>query len=432
MAVQSLSSILIGGGNVGTNGDTSNSTLVMLNILQSINATACRTNLYPGSYIDNNNWSMPTPAVLDGFMLAAYARNITPMVLLEYYPNFYPSVGFGTPQQWQGIGAAFAEYLQPGGGWAVKYGIRNFGVSVYSAVNEPDGQANFTVNGTVPGPDAYVAALAGLSAGVKSVNPALKVAPGGFMSANAFDDWTLRGLGPRLAPLWNSGALDALDLHTYFDIQYAPMEGTHGHSAQANVDAIRAACGITSPTLAFHATEYNYKERLVNETYAAAGLLTAVWDALGVVGADGAPATALAFPWNIFNTNASDLDYGMAVTDAPYVPTQRGVTFALVTRMLAARAWQWVSADPRSAGVFVLAASAGDATLTVWQNRDGWTSMQPLRDVFNVTQLPLGATQVQYYGFDGLRQVVPVSPGTAWVVVAGVAVNETAMFLATS
>jgi hypothetical protein len=32
---------------------------------------------------------------------------------------------------------------------------------------------------------------------------------------NAYDDPTLNGLGPVLAPLWNNGTLDALDLHTY-------------------------------------------------------------------------------------------------------------------------------------------------------------------------------------------------------------------------
>lgn len=38
------------------------------------------------------------------------------------------------------------------------------------------------------------------------------------MRANAASDYQLCGLGPLLAPLYNSGVLDALDLHTYFDV----------------------------------------------------------------------------------------------------------------------------------------------------------------------------------------------------------------------
>ena len=68
----------------------------------------------------------------------------------------------------------------------------------------------------------YASALAGLSAGVKSVQPDGKVMPGGFASVNAFGDCTLRGLATHLEPLWANGTLDGLDLHTYYDIQVLP------------------------------------------------------------------------------------------------------------------------------------------------------------------------------------------------------------------
>lgn len=421
--------IAVGGGNVGTNADSSPATLTLLSILRRINATGCRTNLYPGSYISGggSDWDSPTPHSMDAFMLAAHNASITPILLFEYYASYYPSSGFGSWAQWRGIGAAFAAYLQPNGGWGQKYGIPDFGITVYTAINEPDGEANFTQPTGIPGPVAYGAAMGGLAAGIKSVNASLVVLPGGFMSANAYDDWTLGGLGKVLAPLWNNGSLDALDLHTYYDVQYAPMQGTYMHSAQANFDSIKAACGITNDALVFHTTEFNHNTRLVNETYAAAGLLTGIWDQFTVVNTAGSPVASLAFPWNIFDTNSSDRAYGMAVSDTPYVPTQRGLAWGTVLSILAGAPWAWVSADPRATGVTVL--SAPQMTLTVWQNRDAWTNLAT-RDAFNVTSLPPGATRVRYYGFDGVRVTVSVPAGASWVWVPSIAPQETAMFLA--
>ena len=207
-----LANVLIGGGNVGTNGDASPPTLAMLNVLRGIGATACRTNLYPGSYIARGTvWSSPTPATLDAFMAAAMAAAVTPVLLFEYYAEYVNTTGFGTWDEWRGIGAAFAAYLMPGGGWASAHGAPSgFGVTTYAAINEPDGGAGFTRGS--PGPLNYTLALSGLAAGVASACPACSTGPGGFMSVNAHGDATLAGLGLHLAPLWNNGTLRFIDL----------------------------------------------------------------------------------------------------------------------------------------------------------------------------------------------------------------------------
>jgi hypothetical protein len=89
--------------------------------------------------------------------------------------------------------------------------------------------------------------------------------------------------------------------------------------------------------------------------------------------ADNVPVSSLVFPWNIFNLNSSDVDYGattlhlecsrtrncccfagMAVSDSPYVPTARGRTLALVLQLLNAMPWVWVSADPWGTGMLPL------------------------------------------------------------------------------
>jgi hypothetical protein len=335
--------------------------------------------------------------VLDAVLAAGLQAGVAPVLLLEYYASFYPTMGLGTWAQWRNIGAAFAAYARPGGTWAQRVGApAGFGITTYSAFNEPDGNPGFPKG--PPGPTVYLQALSGLSAGVKLVDASLRVVPGGFMSANAFDDWTLAKLGPLLAPLWNNGTLDAIDLHTYFDVQYAPMAGTRVHSAQSNYDAIRAACGITA-SLGFHSTEFNFKRRLVNETQAAAGFLTAFWDSFGVVDGAGAPVTAFVMPWNLFNLNTSDTDYGMAVSDDPYVPTARGVTLAYATALLAACDWEWAAADPRASGVYNLTAStcdggrAGGASLWAWQALPGWTNAPDLTRIL-LGPLPPSVTQV--------------------------------------
>ena len=185
----------------------------------------------------------------------------------------------------------------------------SFGITSFSAINEPDIGDGFVPGGN-PGPDAYAYALAGLSIGVQVCGtPSNRVVfPGGFASVNAYGDCTLRGLVPHLAPLWGNGSLDGIDLHTYYDVQYAPMEGTYAHSAQANYDCVVAAAGASSRPLSFATTEFNFKERLVDDAYAARGLLTGIWDQLGLSSLPSAnstipqtPQTMRAFVWNAFD-----------------------------------------------------------------------------------------------------------------------------------
>ena len=414
----------LGGGNVGTNGgNVSALTLAQLDVLQALGADSCRTNLYPGSYIKNGkDWDTPSPEVMDEVMSAAMRRNIRPVVLLEYYaPQYVQSSGFGNWGQWYGIGRAFATHLRPGGTWAAANNAPSgFGVTDYTAFNEPDGGAGFTA-GSNPGPAGYAMALNALSTGIKSIDPSLRVSAGGFMSVNAHQDCTLRGLGKMLAPLWNNGTLDTLDLHTYMDVQYAPMENSYHSSAQANFDCVKRASGITNQQLRFTTTEFNYKERLVDEAVAARGLLTAVFDNVGIVNADNTPVSDRSFPWNVFNTPAQDLAYGMAQSLNPYKPTKRGCVLARTWGLLKTVPWAWDSADPRGTGIYKL--SAPGQTLTVWQNRKAWTSLDG--ESITLTAVPAGAVTLDVYGWDGLRRSLSVSGPRAPVRVEGLSVNET-------
>jgi hypothetical protein len=237
---------------VGTNAAVTPDVMISLDILRTLGAKSCRTNLYPSSYLSSLpsgtlNWSAPAPQILDGFLGVALASNVTPVLLFEYYAEYLPTMGFGSLEEWVGIGASFAAYAGPGGAWSLANAAPNgWGVTSFSAINEPDdGSGNFSfLPGGLPGPAACTQALLGLSLGVRSVlGRAATVCPGGFMSVNAFGDATLRGLGPFLAPLWNNGTLDCLDLHTYYDVQYAPIVSSskYLHSSSAMMPSPHSA-----------------------------------------------------------------------------------------------------------------------------------------------------------------------------------------------
>eukprot|EP00038_Savillea_parva_P010270 m.189111 g.189111 ORF g.189111 m.189111 type:complete len:475 (-) comp17639_c0_seq1:53-1477(-) len=424
----------LGGGNVGTNGGTpSGETLAQLDALKVIGAGGTRTNLYPNAYIHNgNNWSHSTPQVMDDLMLAAATRGVVPILLFEYYaPQMLNASGFGSYNDWYGIGAAFASHVGPHGTWSTSPQAKaagippDYGITWYTAINEPDLGEGFTKG--QPGPAAYAAALAGLSAGVKSVLPTVgKVMPGGLATVNGFDDCTVRGLGAHLGPLWANGTLDGIDLHTYYDVQYAPMENTFKRSSQANYDCVLAAAGVTGKHVLFGTTEFNYKERLVNESDASRGFLTGIWDQFTVCSLDNVPQTVRAFPWNLFNLPANDPPYGMAKTLTPYVPTPRGCVYALVLALLRASDWTWESVDPRGTGVARLRGT--DALLEVWQDRKAWTNASDPHTHI-VANLPSGVTSIDVYAWDGLRATVPVPTGASSITVKALAGNETYMFL---
>jgi len=413
--------LMTGGGNFD-NGKADAQAETRFGILEKLGAGACRINLYPAAYLEGRKWDTPKAHALDKIMERAHAHGVTPLLLFEYYAHYYQTEGLGTEEQWFNIGKAFAERYRPNGTWArERGGIRDYGICVYTAMNEPEG-TDFGQKGKL-GPDKYVAALRGLGNGVHSVDPHLVVAPGGFKNANAFCDWKLDGIGPALAPLYNAGILDAVDLHTYCDIQYAPMEKGYRWSAQNNFDEVKKACGITADVW-FISTEFNYKRREVTEDEAAKGFLTAIWDNLGVVKNDGStPATLLAFPWNIFHLSEKDGNYGLCESVLPWKPTRRGEVLRMVLELTDGMAF--TRFDPKGTGTFVL--ESPGRKLWVWQNRKGWTKSRGT--TFAVEGIPAGATVLEVYGWDGLRKTVPVA-GRDTIALDGLPEDETSMFVA--
>jgi hypothetical protein len=165
-------------------------------------------------------------------------------------------------------------------------------------------------------PSLYIQSLIGLSNGVKSVDVNLRVTPGGWMSINAFQVRLQLGYevvhavvlcldigllvvrhgsfdcstaakwyaNPCTIPIpfqprvGSTGTLDGLDLHTYFNVIYAPMSGEYTRSAQYNFHQVLKRNSVTRP-VAFYSTEFNFNREY--EAHASTLCHPLTWFCLG-------------------------------------------------------------------------------------------------------------------------------------------------------
>lgn len=345
---------------------------------------------------------IPTPHDFDAAMMEAYRNGITPVFLFEYegsYQTLDPPQPIGSYDDWYRAGVEYARRFRPNGEWGRENGIRDFGATIFSAVNEPD------VQNTIPKKD-YRDALEGLADGIHSVDPALKVVPAGFAACNIDGDATLRGYGPVIADLLESGKLDGIDLHTYYNDRWYPLTEGRQFSAQACFDKVKQAMGLKRD-INFYATEYNISRTAgwSDENLSAKLFLTAIWDNLGVVGNAGQPITVFAFPWGLGDTSRVDgPGYAMASAENPWSPEERSRVLKRVLDL--AGDMKIVSSDPYKTGTLHLSGEKGD--LFVWHNLRGWTDMTGGRWTI---ELPEGARRIELWGWDGIREIREVSGG---------------------
>jgi hypothetical protein len=388
----------VGGGNLTTHAFGAPSAQLYA-ALRGVGATLGRMDSYGWRTLDRK----PTPQDFDAAMREAHAHGVTPIILLEYegsYQFLDPPQPIGSYDDWFAAGVAYAKRFRPDGEWAKANHVTGWGVTVFSAINEPDVQA------TIPRED-YRRALEGLADGVHSVDPALEVIPGGFATCNSHGDATLRGYGPAIAPLLRDGRLAGIDLHTYYNARWYPLTKGRDFSAQSCFDRVKKAIGVERD-IAFYATEYNIaqSEDWARPEVGAKLFLTAFWDEMSVVGADGRrPATVFAMPWNLADTGAIEGPaYAMAVTADPWRPDARGVALRNVLKL--AGDMHFTGID-REKGRLALEGPQG--LLFVWLDLEGWTDA-PGRSW--TVRLPLWAKTVELWGWDGLRRSARVSGAT--------------------
>ncbi len=402
----------VGGGNLVTHRAGAPS-MQLYEALHGVGALGARMNSYGWRDLRRK----PTPKDFDAAMLQAYRQGISPMILLEYegsYQTLNPPQPIGSYADWFAAGQAMARRFAPGGEWGKENGIAGWGVSTYSAINEPDVQA------TIPRDD-YHNALAGFADGVHSMDKALRVVPGGFATCNSHGDATLRGYGTAIADLLEDGRLDGIDLHTYYHSRWFPLTKGRYFSAQSCFDRVKAALGLRRETN-FYSTEFNIAEvdDWADPKVAARLFLTAFWDEVGVVRADKrTSATVLAYPWNLGDVpSKDDTAYAMAQSENPWSPDLRAAVLRTVLRL--AGDMHFIRLDPLATGTYALEGRAGQ--LLVWQNLHDWTDRPGTS--WQVT-LPDWAQIAELWGWDGLRRVIPVRGGP--FTLEGLAEGETYM-----
>lgn len=415
---------IMGSGNFSDGGDTNQ----LRAQFQALNSAGVKSARYTVHGYWNNNTQQSTPQTLDSLIRLGHSYGAQPQLVFEYYTHTFP-VPLGGYDKWYKVGRAYAERFRPNSPWLQSQGIYNWGVTIYAAFNEPDYWNQISR-------PAYRDALKGLADGIHSIDGGLKVIPGGFMSANAWSDYSLRGYGTAIADLLNDGTLDGIDLHTYHSF-WTPIDsnfylGNHHFSAQRNFDAIKATCGITRD-INFYTSEYNYQRmvaegggspRQLSEQEAAKYFMTTLWDNLGVVGNNNRSATKLAMVWTLF-TDPGDTasgNYALASQLNPWVPTNRGALYRLVAEKTAGMTF--ASLDPKGSGEYVL--TGNNKKMWVWQNRPGWTNHPGTS--FTVSGIPGGVSQLEVYGWNGLRSTIPLS-GQSSYTVGGLPQHETYMFL---
>lgn len=396
----------MGAGNF-TNGRYGTRETDQMELLHMLGEGMARFNIYPKKYWQNGQVNVH---VMDSLMALAYARDIQPMILFEQY---------GTPvgdySKWFSIGSAFAAHYGPGGSWGAARGIGHWGVTLFAAFNEPDAMRR---DSNAIAYDEYKAALQGLADGVHSINDTFRVIPGGFMSANAFSDYTLGGYGSSIAPLLNDGTLDGIDLHTYFG-KYAPVS-KYKFSAQSNFNSVKKACGITRE-IAFYASEFNYKahQEPVPEDTAARHLLTMIWDHLGVCGSDShSVVNRLSLIWGHFDTAYST---GIAWQINPWQPKSRGRVWEMCLDLL--QGMHFLSADPLRTGIYVL--ESEKRKLWVFQNRPQWSTLAG--QSFLLSGLSAFSGHVIHYTWQGRVDSLPIQGDS--LLYTGLGSRETHLFV---
>ena len=397
---------MIGGGNIGVKGDEAK-----LAVLKSLGAGFCRV---PANATEYWNGGKPLPERFDDVILAAHAHGVAPVLLFEYYTRW--NIEIGGAEKWHAIGRAFAERFHPNSTWLRAHNITDWGVTIYTAFNEPMWKDN---NPTPIPLDQYAVALEALADGVHSVDATLRVNPGGYQEVPLFQN--RNPYIKAVAPLFNSGKLSAIDIHRYWDVQYVPMSHGFDFSLQHQFEQVKKQAGITAD-VQFCTTEMNFKKRVVDEETAAAGFLTALWDALTVVGRNGNRVTQFVMPWNIFNLASKDENYGLTEVSSPWTPTARGKVLAMVCELT--RRLEFTSVDPKNSGVSVLAGAG--RKLWVWQNRPGWSKLAG--PSITLTEIPEGATTLEIYGWEGLRKTVSTA-GKPTMTVNDLPLGETLLFV---
>ncbi|MBV6645594.1 MAG: DNRLRE domain-containing protein [Cyclobacteriaceae bacterium] len=366
------------------------------NATESIQAAGLkytRIGVFPNEYLVNGN---PHPESIDDLVLLLYRKGIQPMLLIEHNPD---NGALGNQQKWFDIGQAFAQRFKPNSSFLLQNGISNWGITRYSAINEPliflnqNDPLYFPVND-------YQNAIKGFADGVHAAQSSLLVAPGGFMEVPLFTNWNPYMSGANgVGALLQNGTLDALDIHRYYDRNSAPYSLINKvASHQVLIDQIKSDHNITTDFRVW-CTEYNARQA-PNDNDNAKDFVTATWDLLTVRGSDGNIVSDFALAFRTYLPVSSNVNLGMAVSDFPFLGNPKGIAHQMLVNIT--EGFSMVDAD-EAAGVDILE-SGSNKKMWVFHNRNGWSNQ--VGSTFNITGIPAGANVLEVYRFNSWNALI--------------------------
>ena len=361
--------------------------------------------------------SAPSLGDMDGVVLAFHEHGITPVLEFEFYQFWIPFGWFhGRPLKdydWKAIGHLFASRYAPDSAWLKSHSINKWGITVYTAINEPD---NYLNGGHIPLQD-YFDAIKNFADGVHSAGTTLKVIPGGFARPCSYMDYTTGGYATILAPLFNDGTLDGIDIHTY-NGDWTPMKWDF--TAQNNFDRVKTACGITRD-INYYCTEFNYtSDKHPDADEWAKNFLSCMWNQLTITNTAGQRKVQFAFPFKLNSIKTKQWPFGMSTQLDPWKPDTRGKTLREV--MTLTSGMEFVRCQQ---GLFELRRDG--AYLWVVQNRTGWRAH--VSASLSLKQIPAGMRTLQIWYWDGLSKTIDLAGQTSYTV-TDLRAEETAMILA--
>ena len=281
---------------------------------------------------------------------------IKPQLLVEYYAYMGDLKRDKATiyDYWYGLGKDIA----------TRHGKR---IAYFSAFNEPDlylwvegGAANVNDKRGVIALDDYFQANKGFADGIHSVDKKFKVISGGYAGQFFHGDYTNRGYSKVLAPLFNDGTLDGINLH-----RYGSTVKEWNRSQQDYFDQTKKASGITA--------DINHYCDEFNGGPSATMFLNYVWNTLGVVGngGDGTPVkTGWAMPYSLFELRSVQ-EYGLAKSLEPWQGNENADALRLA--MALAKGTEFKLAEPYGSGFYLL--TGANKTLWVWQNFAAYSKM---------------------------------------------------------
>lgn len=335
------------------------------------------------------------PETMDALAVACHKYNIDLVVEIGWYAN---ADWFDALDQydWYQAGRKLAERFAPNSDWWLAQGVKDWGVRRYNVFNE---LAWMNIkNPELMTPQMFAQALKDYAAGVHSVDASLLVSLEGFVALDNPNS-QCSAYFHTIAPLYKDGTLSAFHAHHYRSP--TSLNQRSSGSCTKYYETIVQRENLP-PSVEYHNTEINcrgFSETLDAE---AAGLLTMLWDNLGLVNADGKPINQFTLVWNLFHNESgtvnNHLNHSFCKQRYPWDGNLRGDLIQMVCKLT--QGMGIVSSDPEKTGMIVLKGQG--KKMWIWQNRLGWSNLSGTS--LRLGAIPTDAKRLSIYRYCSWRQ----------------------------